>query len=410
MPLFCASHCPHHHSLCQDWREVRAHLICLERRGGLLRPSTATAPTASGTGSSPRTASPSPSQPPHQQPASKSPSSKATTVMTTRLYITPSSGGSHEASKHPSPPSSSSSSWTISAPPSSTMPHPANMTAATTGQTRLKRPQQPQRRHMPGPVAPSVQAAASQKQSSSWSPPEQQQLPGNHGKGATTSPSCPSATAASARPHSSSSSPVRPGEPVHNVVQTKATGNRTTATGNHATATDSHTSSPPPPPHTQQLSATPPAYPPPSCPVPHPLTPSPARPTSPLSSTSNSGCIRATGKHFPFLPPAPTGHCWSPEQGAWAHTLARPEPGCLLIARKSNMNFFNRAVLLITSHGKKCSSLTVLLIMPQTMKSIVMLQPCCSHATAMLQPHDTATLQPHDAVHESVLHRPHITW
>eukprot|EP00798_Chlamydomonas_sp_ICE-L_P032712 gene32712-3596_t len=41
--------------------------------------------------------------------------------------------------------------------------------------------------------------------------------------------------------------------------------------------------------------------------------------------------------------------------GSWAHDLANPEPGCLLLATSSNMQFFNEAVVLITSHDERGS-------------------------------------------------------
>lgn len=38
--------------------------------------------------------------------------------------------------------------------------------------------------------------------------------------------------------------------------------------------------------------------------------------------------------------------------GTWAHLLPAVEPGCLLLAKQDNMQFFNQTVVLITSHGK----------------------------------------------------------
>lgn len=37
---------------------------------------------------------------------------------------------------------------------------------------------------------------------------------------------------------------------------------------------------------------------------------------------------------------------------SWAHPIVEPEPGCLLLARNDDMNFFRESVVLITSHGK----------------------------------------------------------
>ena len=38
--------------------------------------------------------------------------------------------------------------------------------------------------------------------------------------------------------------------------------------------------------------------------------------------------------------------------GSWAHPIAEPEPGCLLLARLDNLQFFTQAVILVTSHGE----------------------------------------------------------
>ncbi len=37
---------------------------------------------------------------------------------------------------------------------------------------------------------------------------------------------------------------------------------------------------------------------------------------------------------------------------SWAHPIVEPEPGCLLLARNDDMNFFRESVVLITSHGE----------------------------------------------------------
>lgn len=51
--------------------------------------------------------------------------------------------------------------------------------------------------------------------------------------------------------------------------------------------------------------------------------------------------------------------------GSWAHLLPAVEPGCLLLAKQDNMQFFNQTVVLITSHGashresRRCSQAVV---------------------------------------------------
>jgi hypothetical protein len=36
---------------------------------------------------------------------------------------------------------------------------------------------------------------------------------------------------------------------------------------------------------------------------------------------------------------------------AWAHELASPEVGCLLVARQPGMDFFDGTVVLVAAHG-----------------------------------------------------------
>ncbi|MEW5301651.1 MAG: hypothetical protein WDW36_004498 [Sanguina aurantia] len=43
--------------------------------------------------------------------------------------------------------------------------------------------------------------------------------------------------------------------------------------------------------------------------------------------------------------------------GSWAHLLPAVEPGCLLLAKQDNMQFFNQTVVLITSHDSEKGSM-----------------------------------------------------
>ncbi|GLC40891.1 hypothetical protein PLESTB_000011900 [Pleodorina starrii] len=49
---------------------------------------------------------------------------------------------------------------------------------------------------------------------------------------------------------------------------------------------------------------------------------------------------------------------------SWAHPLAQPEQGCLLLARKDHMKLFNGAVVLITSHDDSSGTLGYMLNKP----------------------------------------------
>lgn len=47
------------------------------------------------------------------------------------------------------------------------------------------------------------------------------------------------------------------------------------------------------------------------------------------------------------------GSAFATRGDRWAHLLAQPEKGCLLIARRSDMRFFNNTVVFLAWHGMK---------------------------------------------------------
>lgn len=49
---------------------------------------------------------------------------------------------------------------------------------------------------------------------------------------------------------------------------------------------------------------------------------------------------------------------------SWAHPIVEPEPGCLLLARNDDMNFFRESVVLITSHDDAVGSIGYVLNKP----------------------------------------------
>lgn len=48
----------------------------------------------------------------------------------------------------------------------------------------------------------------------------------------------------------------------------------------------------------------------------------------------------------------------------WAHTIAHPERGCLLVARRSNLGMFSHSVVLVTEHDDKAGTSALVLNMP----------------------------------------------
>ncbi len=49
---------------------------------------------------------------------------------------------------------------------------------------------------------------------------------------------------------------------------------------------------------------------------------------------------------------------------AWAHPIPHPEPGCLLIARHSNLGMFSHSVVLVTEHDETAGTSALVLNMP----------------------------------------------
>lgn len=83
-------------------------------------------------------------------------------------------------------------------------------------------------------------------------------------------------------------------------------------------------------------------------------------PSSPVSPHRRSSLPPSTGQgrrqgSLPKNPPLHQQPMLSAGPGSWAHMLAHPEPGCLLLSRGSpDMSAFDRTVILVTSHGKMC--------------------------------------------------------
>ncbi|KXZ43902.1 hypothetical protein GPECTOR_78g90 [Gonium pectorale] len=76
---------------------------------------------------------------------------------------------------------------------------------------------------------------------------------------------------------------------------------------------------------------------------------------------SRRAAERTSQLQRPAYPPFVAGE-------SWAHPLAEPEQGCLLLARQDSMSFFSGAVILLTTHNDATGSVGYVLNKPSPLK------------------------------------------